>query len=134
MIQRVIRWRLILEEFSPKLIFIKRSKNIVADALSRLYNKDKIDNLNNTNSNNNIVGPTLESLSKNFALNKEDVLHPTGFKTIMRFQQKDKSLIEIAKEKPNDYSITQFHGTGKTYSLICKHGKIAIQNKYKKPL
>ena len=41
----------------------------------------------------------------------------------MRFQQKDKSLIEIAKEKPNDSSIKQFHGAGKTDSLICKHEK-----------
>ena len=29
----------------------------------------------------------------NFALNKEDILHPTSFKTIMRFQQPNKSLI-----------------------------------------
>ena len=104
--ERVMRWWLILEEFSPELIYIKGSKNIVADALSRL---DKIDNVNNTSSNNidnnNKVEPTLESLSEHFALNKEDVLHPTSFKTIMRFQQKDKSLIEIAKEKPKDYSI-----------------------------
>ena len=103
-----MRWQLILEELSPELIYIKGSKNIVADALSRL---DKIDNLNNNSSKNdniiNKVEPTLESLSEHFALNKEDVLHPTSFKTIMRFQQKDKSLIQIAKEKPDDYSIKQ---------------------------
>ena len=44
----------------------------------------------------------------------------------MQFQQKDKSLIEIAEEKPNDYSIKQFHGTGKTFLSICRHGKIVI--------
>ena len=58
-----MRWRLILEELSPELIHIKGSKIIVADAISCL---DKIDYLNksNTNSNsNNIVEPTLESLS-----------------------------------------------------------------------
>ena len=44
----------------------------------------------------------------------------------MRFQQKDKSLIEIAKEKPKDYSIEQFHGAGKTYSLICRYKKNEI--------
>ena len=69
-----MRLRLILEEFSPELIYIKGSIYIVTDALSRL---DKIWNLNNTNSNNNIVEPTLESLIENFALNKEDVLHPS---------------------------------------------------------
>ena len=89
-----MRWQLILEQFSPELIYIKGSKNIVVDARSRL---DIIDNLNNTNtySNNNNdkkFEPTLESLSENFVLNKEDVLHSSSFKTIMRFQQKDKSL------------------------------------------
>ena len=40
-------------------------------------------------------------------LNNNDVLLPTSFETIVRFQQKDKSLIQIDKEKPKDYSITQ---------------------------
>ena len=59
--ERVMRWRLILEEFSPELIYIKGSKNIVADALSRL---DKIDypNKKRNESNNNNVEPTLEKL------------------------------------------------------------------------
>src|SRR5210317_1987253 len=33
---RVMRWRLLLEEFGPELIYLKGEKNIVADALSRL--------------------------------------------------------------------------------------------------
>ena len=41
-----MRWQLILGELSAELIYIKGSKKIVADALSRL---DKIKNLNNTN-------------------------------------------------------------------------------------
>ena len=77
-----MRWRLNLKEFSPELIDIKGSKNIVADAPSHLH---KIGNLNKKN---NKVNPTLESLSHNFALNKEDVLHITTFKTIIRFQQR----------------------------------------------
>ena len=75
-----MRWQLILEEFSPELIHINGCKNIVADALSRL---DKIHNLNNTNSNNNDVEPTLESLRVNLTFNKEDILHPTSLKTII---------------------------------------------------
>ncbi len=34
--QRVMRWRLLLEEYSPEIIYIKGERNIVADALSRL--------------------------------------------------------------------------------------------------
>ena len=51
---------------------------------------------------------------------------PLVFETIMRFQQKDESLIEIAKEKPKDYSIKRFYGRSKTYSLIIIFGKILI--------
>ena len=34
--KRVMRWRLLLEEFGPKLLYIKGEQNIVANALSRL--------------------------------------------------------------------------------------------------
>jgi RNase H-like domain found in reverse transcriptase len=34
--ERIMRWRLIIEEFGPKLTYIKRASNIVADALSRM--------------------------------------------------------------------------------------------------
>ena len=115
-----MRMRLILEEYSPELIYIKGSENIVADALSHL---DKIDNVNNEN--NNKIESSLESLREHFAFKNENILHPTNFKTIMRFQQKDKSLIDNAKDKPKDYFIKQFHGAGKAYSLI---------NRYKKPV
>ena len=50
----------------------------------------------------------------------------------MRFQQKDKSLIKIAKEKPNDYFIKQCYWTGETYSLICRHVKIMIPKQIQK--
>ena len=35
-----MRWRLILEEFGPKLKYIKAENNVVADALSRLEMSD----------------------------------------------------------------------------------------------
>ena len=40
---RVIRWRLIIEEYGPDLRYIEGPKNIVADALSRLGLKDNPD-------------------------------------------------------------------------------------------
>ena len=115
-----MKWRLILEEFSPELIYIKGSKNIVADAFSHL---DRIDNVNNEN-NDNKVEPTWESLSANFTLNNKNILHPTNFK---KFQQKDKCLIEIAKENAKVYSI-------KCILLFVNKGKLWSQNKYKKAM
>ena len=35
--QRVMRWRLVIEEFSPSLAYVKGENNPVADALSRLH-------------------------------------------------------------------------------------------------
>ena len=50
----------------------------------------------------------------------------------MRFQQKDKFPIEIAKEKPNDDSIKQFHWADLTYSIIYRHRKIVVPKQSQK--
>ena len=45
--ERVMRWRLVLEEFGPDLQYIKGERNIAPDALSRLEidNKQEIFNI-----------------------------------------------------------------------------------------
>ena len=45
--------------------------------------------MNNLNDIDSKVEPTLIYPSENFVSSNKDVLHPTSFKTIMRFQQKD---------------------------------------------
>ena len=52
--ERVMRWRLILEEYNPEIICIKGSKNVAADALSRL---DIVDT-------NNPIKPNIPSLAE----------------------------------------------------------------------
>ena len=44
--ERVMRWRLILEEFGPELKYIKGENNAVANALSRLEMSDNQEILN----------------------------------------------------------------------------------------
>ena len=58
-----MRWRLILEEYGPKLTFIPGNKNIVADALSRL---ELVTNKEPTKAE-------VQALSEHFALKKKDV-------------------------------------------------------------
>ena len=110
-----MRWRLILEEYNPELIYIQGSKNITANALSRL---DVV-------GTNNPIQLYMSSLAKQFSLEKEDVLHPVNYKTIMQYQQNNKPLIETAKVN-EDYFIKHVHGADKKYSLICGKHKIVI--------
>ena len=80
--ERVMRWRLILEEFGPELIYIPGNKNIVVDALSQLEIAE----------GTKPVKAEVHALAEHFALTKEDapeMAHPTNYKTIMKFQQKD---------------------------------------------
>ena len=92
-----MQWRLFLEEYSPELVYIQGSKNVAANALSRLdLDTDTVP-----------VKATEHSMAELFALKEEDILH------------QDDSQIKIAKER-NDYSIKHFHGADKKYSLICR--------------
>ena len=107
-----MRWRLILEKFNPELIYIQGSKNIAADALSRLEIVDTP----------NPVKYYIKSINEHYGLEYDIISHPTNYKTIMRNQQKDNELIKIIQNN-KDYSIQNFHGANNKYSLICKNRK-----------
>ena len=119
--ERVMRWRLILEEYGPELIYIQGSKNTAADALSRL---DIVDTPNPVKNN-------IKAVNEHYGLDDEDISHPTNYKTIMRYQQKDQELIKIAQSN-KDYSVQHFHGADKKYSLICRNRKIVIPKQLEK--
>ena len=107
-------WRLILEEYSnsPELIYIQGSKNITADAVSRL----DIVNTPNTVENN------IKSVNEHYGLEDEDISHPTNHKTIMRNQQKDKDLTKITQNN-KDYFLQNFHWSDKNVLLSMKIAK-----------
>ena len=118
---RVMRWRLLLEEYGPELKYLEGHKNIVADALSRL-------NIKTTETE-------LKDLQSLLLLNAEcyaddklpDEIFPLSFKVIQKHQQLDKELLIEAKTNPtNNYSLQQFCGGGKIRHLICYDGKIVI--------
>ena len=71
-----MRWRLILEEYNPDLIYNQDSKNIAADALSRL---DTVDI-------NNPIKPNMSAFAAHFSLEKEDVPCTVNYKNITQYQ------------------------------------------------
>ena len=117
-IERVMRWRLILEEYGPELIYIKGANNVVADALSRLNIKEKDLDFNQ-----------MDALAESFGLDKEDLptnTFPLQFKQIDMMQRKDRALIKKLRDNHNDYTSKSFRGGGKHYELICYKDKIVI--------
>ena len=115
---RVMRWRLIIEEFSPELVYIQGERNIVADALSRLDIVDKEYEFSDTQK--------LETFyAELFDLNSNTTVNPVTYKNIMVHQQKDTHLIKTASTEKG-YSVNVFHGGEKIRRLICYNGKIVI--------
>jgi len=109
---RVLRWRLILEEFSPELIYIKGQNNVIADALSCL---DKTaDSLTKPSADFFTKPPNADSLTKPisdfvtkphmvllaklYALEEDDLPEDAfliTYSNILKHQQKDKKFKTI---------------------------------------
>ena len=100
-----MRWRLLLEEFGPELIYIKGEKNIVADALSRLPIEADDETLE------------LHTFEEAALYNSEAVgeqkfeYYPLRFKTILKHQKEDEELMKAAHENvTNKYHFKTFCG------------------------
>ena len=92
-----MRWRLILEEYGPELIYVKGENNVVADALSRL-------NL----ITNTTLSPDLDKMAEHFGLDDEDLpadAFPLQYKMIARKQNKDKNLFKLLKSNTPGFHI-----------------------------
>ena len=112
---RVMRWRLLLEEYGPTLKYIKGERNVVADALSRL-------DLHPTSSSN--VLQELFDIKEKFELPPD--AFPLRFKTIERAQRDDLNLMSFLKKGFPGLHLKTFHGGGKSIELICYKDKIAM--------
>ena len=101
---RVYRWRLIIEEYGPEIVYIKGIHNTVADAISRLdYTPVKHD----------------EPLQIVFAnRSEEDEIYPLTVKEIAAAQKADRAL-QQNKEK---YKKMLVENT----NILCKDGKLVI--------
>ena len=93
--ERVMRWRLIVEEYGPELGYLQGHKNIVADALSRLHLTPKLDTENDISV---LDEPFSRPMCEAFRLNKKQAKNtiapsiPICYSTILAAQQQDKIL------------------------------------------
>ena len=113
---RVMRWRLAIEEYGPELVYIKGEKNVVADALSRLATKDE-----------DVEG--IEFITEQFAYDDSDMpksMYPLRFSIIAKYQKRDEKLQERLREDSR-YRMTPFHGgENNEIKLITRDEKIVI--------
>jgi transposase InsO family protein len=120
---RVMRWRLYIEEYSPDLRYIKETKNVVADALSRLV-KDELPE-------GEVPTDTAEvfySIIHAFDTEKDDLArHPISYAHLEAAQQKDPKIKQYLKD--DKYQIADFVGGGKSRPLVCNNGKIVVPQK-----
>ena len=117
--ERVMRWRLLIEEYGPTLTYLKGERNVVADIMSRLPTME-LERPDEQDLN------TFE-LAKNYGLDKNllNVTMPVNYKTLNKYQKLDKELLKKA-ETSDSYHIKTFRGGEKERPLICYGDKIVV--------
>jgi hypothetical protein len=120
--ERVMRWRLILEEYAPEFLYLKGEHNIVADALSRLE-------LVTTTEHSSGEQHDIHYLADHFGLEDDDLpadAYPLHYKTIALYQRRQKDLLTKLAKEQDGFHLKAFCGGGKKRDLICRNEKIVI--------
>ena len=119
--ERVMRWRLILEEYGPELRYIKGTHNVVADALSRL------DMMSYDEFQNQYGGQEMADL---FAADDEDMPddYPLTYEKIRDAQQADRQLQKRYLNSPL-YTKDTFTQEDKSYELVMREKRIVLPAK-----
>ena len=106
--ERVMRWRLIIEEFGPELHYIKGENNVVADTLSRM----EISN---------------DDFSPDCFAADDDETYPLSYAKIRTAQAQDNELQLTFQNGAREYKKEKFNHSDHSYELICnKEGKIVL--------
>ena len=122
--QRVMRWRLILEEFGPDIKHIKGEDNVVADAISRLPTANE--DLNEPSTD--VHGPSSKMLAEGelFVLD-DDEAFPLNLSLVQRTQQqelksKNNKLQNLINDKKSGYNVMTLDGV----ELVAYQDKIYV--------
>jgi len=112
--ERVMRWRLLQEEFGPKLTHVKGANNIVADALSKLEIAEE--------------EFSAEAFANELANEEEDFPtgHPLSHKEIAFRQTKDRALQNKFRTQPKLHVEKPCTFSDGMYELIIKNNKICV--------
>ena len=117
--QRVIRWRLFLEDFAPHMHYIRGQDNLVPDAISRMPYDEEIHTYESPNDNYNqpehfsfeIDEPKTAEIFVHQPVPQQQIQYPLDFPTIQRNQFNDFPLQQARQIQPNIYPIKQIHNT-----------------------
>lgn len=114
--QRVMRWRLLLEEYGPTFAYKKGSENCVADALSRVPTMDE--NMAPAMPETRCVKVDDLWTECLWAMPKfdEQNRHPFRFETIADYQARSPNVAELPTQAPQHFTSVPF---GKV-ELVCK--------------
>ena len=122
-----MRWQLYTEEYSPDIQYIPGPDNVIADALSCLP-KENITPLvemkiNQENFSQEAFLTCFESEENDYSY------HPLSYAHLRIAQQADKTLMKILQLPKTLYHLQDFHGGGKSQSLVCYKTKIVVPKK-----
>ena len=114
--QRVMRWRLLLEEFGPTFRYKKGKDNAVADAMSRVPTLDE--NVTPAMPETRCVKVDDLWTECLWAMPKfdEQNRHPYQFETLKYYQDQDDQIIPLPTEHPEHYEHIQYG----TVQLVCR--------------
>ena len=110
--ERVLRWRLLMEEHGPDICCVKGPENIVADTLSHLPATDDPEKPH--------IMPSREEMAECFARDiKESCSFPVSVTSIKSFQKQDSDLVRKAASDDPACTISPFRGGAE----ICHNNK-----------
>ena len=125
---RVMRWRLYIEEYSPDLQYIKGEDNHAADALSRLpmlFNK-----LEQAHKVKHQEQMSMEIMAEHFAATKKDkqqqVSMPVTYVLISTEQKHCPQIKKLLNYPDCPFQPAKFHGGGKSYNVLTNNNKIIV--------
>ena len=124
-VERVMRWRLILEEFGLDLQYTKGETNIVADALSRLPITESPDESSIPTTYAMLHASNANFFGMEKAQTTSDDSFPLTLSKINQAQKADKSLLRLVQSS-DQYALRTFRRGETSFELIVRFDKIVI--------